>query len=275
MKVVLFCGGFGMRLRQHSESVPKPLVTIGYRPILWHIMKYYAHYGHKDFILCLGWRADVVKQYFLKYDECLSNDFVLTAGGQEVALLNRDIDDWSITFIDTGTNASIGQRLRAVQPHVAGEEMFLANYTDGLSDLDLPAMIKTFEQQDSIATFASVKPRSSFHAVTSSGQGLVQDIHPIEESDVWMNGGFFAFRQEIFDYIRPGEDLINEPFTRLAADAKLTTYKHRGFWGCMDTFKEKQELEDVYTQAHAPWAVWTNGNGAGRPPEPGSNGSGT
>src|SRR4029077_3716052 len=128
MKVVLFCGGLGMRMREYSEAVPKPMVPIGYRPILWHVMKYYAHYGHKDFILCLGYKANVIKQYFLNYDECVSNDFVYSQGGKKLELLTRDIDDWNITFADTGLHANIGQRLRAVRKHLAGEETFLASY---------------------------------------------------------------------------------------------------------------------------------------------------
>ena len=132
MKVVLFCGGLGMRMREYSEAVPKPLVPIGYRPILWHLMKYYAHYGHKDFILCLGYRADAVKNYFLEYNECITNDFVLSEGGKKIEMLNRDIHDWNITFVDTGLMSNIGQRLKAVEEHLHGEEMFLANYSDGL-----------------------------------------------------------------------------------------------------------------------------------------------
>ena len=135
MKVVLFCGGLGMRLRDYSETIPKPMVNIGYRPILWHVMKYYAHYGHKDFILCLGHRADAVKNYFLNYNECASNDFVLSGGGKNLELLNSDIHDWRITFADTGIHSNIGQRLRAVEMHLEGEEEFLANYCDGLTDL--------------------------------------------------------------------------------------------------------------------------------------------
>src|SRR4051812_32379317 len=139
MKVVLFCGGLGMRMREFSEAVPKPMVPIGYRPILWHVMKYYAHHGHKDFILCLGYKADVIKNYFLEYNECLSNDFVLSKGAKNIELLGRDIDDWNITFVDTGLTSNVGMRLRAVQKHLKGEEMFLANYTDGLSDVPLPS----------------------------------------------------------------------------------------------------------------------------------------
>src|ERR1700728_3624546 len=141
MKVVLFCGGLGLRIRD-TDDVPKPMVQIGYRPILWHVMKYYAHFGHKDFILCLGHRADVIKNYFLNYNECVSNDFVLSQGGKKVDLLNSDIDDWNITFVDTGTGSNIGERLKAVEKYLEGEEEFLANYSDGVTDLPLPAQIE-------------------------------------------------------------------------------------------------------------------------------------
>ena len=141
MKVVLFCGGAGMRLRGYVDDVPKPMVQIGTRPILWHLMKYYAHFGHKDFILCLGYKGDVIKHYFLHYDETVSNDFVWSQGGKKLHFLNRDIDDWTITFVETGITATIGERLKAVEPYLQGEEMFLANYGDGLSDLDLPVMV--------------------------------------------------------------------------------------------------------------------------------------
>ena len=137
MKVVLFCGGLGTRLREYSENIPKPMVNIGYRPIIWHVMKYYAHYGHTDFILCLGYRGDVLKQYFLNYEECLSNDFELSQGGRELKLYSRDIEHWNISFVDTGLYSNIGQRLKKVERYLDGEEVFLANYTDGLSDLPL------------------------------------------------------------------------------------------------------------------------------------------
>ena len=168
MKVVLFCGGFGMRIRGFSESIPKPMVPIGYRPILWHVMKYYAHFGHKDFVLCLGWQANVIKEYFLNYDECISNDFVLSKGGREIDLLARDIDDWNITFVDTGHNASIGERLKAVEDHIGSDDVFLANYTDGLSDLDLDHAIEVHSDSNAIATFLSVRPSRSFHVASSN-----------------------------------------------------------------------------------------------------------
>ena len=155
MKVVLFCGGQGMRMREFSETIPKPMVPIGYRPIMWHLMRYYAHFGHKDFILCLGYRGDSIKEYFLNYKEWLSNDFVLSGGGADVQLLSSDIDDWRITFVDTGTHSNIGERLRAVRPHLEGEEIFLANYSDGLTDAPLDRVRSTS------STNVAESPRSS------------------------------------------------------------------------------------------------------------------
>ncbi len=256
MKVVLFCGGFGMRMREYSESIPKPMVKIGNRPILWHIMKYYAHYGHKDFILCLGWNANIIKQYFLQYDECISNDFVLTSGGQSVELLNSDIHDWKITFVDTGARSNIGQRLKAVRQHIAGEEEFLANYTDGLSDVHLPDVIESFRRRKSTASFLSVKPSQSFHSVSILTDGIVSGIEPVSKSGLLMNGGFFVFRKEIFEYLNDGEELIEEPFHRLIQEGKLSSYSYDGFWSCMDTFKEKQDLDDLYASGAPPWAIW-------------------
>jgi glucose-1-phosphate cytidylyltransferase len=260
MKVVLFCGGLGMRLREFSESVPKPMVPVGYRPILWHVMRYYAHHGHKDFILCLGYRGDVIKQYFLKYDETISNDFVMSEGGKKVDLLASDIQEWKITFVDTGLSANVGQRLRAVQHLVEDEEMFLANYADGVSDLPLPAMIDFFRARDAAACFAAVTPTQSFHLVRLEDGGRVRTIQHVKDTGMRVNGGFFVFRPELFEYLRPGEDLVEEPFRRLVAAGKLLAYPHEGFWGCMDTFKDKQLLEDLYARGQVPWEVWkTNG----------------
>ena len=163
MKVVLFCGGAGMRLRGYADDVPKPMVQIGNRPILWHLMKYYAHFGHKDFILCLGHKGNGIKDYFLHYDESVSNDFVWSQGGKKIHFLNRDIDDWTITFVETGANATIGERLKAVEPYLEGEEMFLANYGDGLSDLPLPSMLETFRESNAIASLLLVQPREFRH----------------------------------------------------------------------------------------------------------------
>lgn len=256
MKVVLFCGGQGTRLRDYSEAVPKPLVPIGYRPIIWHLMKYYAHYGHRDFILCLGHKADAIKDYFLNYNEALSNDFVLSEGCKTVELLNHDLRDWRITFVDTGLHSNIGQRLKAVEKHLVGEDMFMANYSDGLTDVHLPTFIEHFRSHDKIASFLAVPPSYSFHLVDQRGDQTVERIHSIHDSGFMMNGGFFIFKQEIFRYLRDGEELVLEPFQRLIQEKQLISYAHKGFWACMDTFKEKQNLDEIYARGEAPWQVW-------------------
>ncbi|HTP26940.1 MAG TPA: glucose-1-phosphate cytidylyltransferase [Anaeromyxobacteraceae bacterium] len=260
MRVVIFCGGLGMRLREYSESIPKPMVPVGYRPILWHLMRYYAHFGHREFILCLGYKGDAIKRYFLEYDETVSNDFVMTSGGKTVELLSSDIQDWKITFVDTGMNSNIGQRLKAVEPHLAGEEMFLANYSDGLSDLPLPDAIEFFARRtEMVGCFVGVTPTSSFHLVSIEDCGKVKAIRHVRDVGMRINGGFFVFRNEIFRWINPGEELVQEPFQRLAAAGRLLSYPYDGFWACMDTFKEKQLLEDMYTRGQTPWEVWKQG----------------
>jgi glucose-1-phosphate cytidylyltransferase len=256
MKVVLFCGGQGMRLREMPEPVPKPMATIGYRPLLWHLMKYYSHFGHRDFVLCLGYRADVIKSYFLNYSECLSNDFVLSNGGKDIELLGKDIDDWKVAFVDTGLTCNVGQRLLRVKRYVEQDEIFLANYADGLSDLPLNTVIEEFRRRDKIACFVGVRPTASFHIVSMESDGTVQEIGHIGKSMFRVNGGFFVFRREIFDYIREGEELVEAPFHRLIAERQLITYPYDGFWACMDTFKEKQQLDELFNKGNAPWEVW-------------------
>jgi glucose-1-phosphate cytidylyltransferase len=255
MKVVLFCGGAGMRLRGYADDVPKPMVQIASRPILWHLMKYYAHFGHKEFILCLGYKGNVIKDYFLNYDESVSNDFVLAQGGKKIHFLNRDIDDWTITFVETGLNATIGERLKAVEPHLAEDEMFLANYGDGLSDLDLPSMIEAFRKSDAVGSLLLVQPTASFDIVKIGPNARVDNILALRDADIWINGGFFVLRSEIFRYLQPGEELVREPFQRLMAKGQLLSHKCVGFWQCMDTFKDQQSLEEL-SQGKAPWKVW-------------------
>ncbi len=255
MKVVLFCGGQGTRLRDYDENVPKPMVTIGYRPIMWHLMKYYAHYGHKDFILCLGYKADVIKKYFIEYNECLSNDFVMSGGGQKVELINSDIHDWKITFVDTGPVSPIGERLRQVRPYLAGEELFLANYTDCLTDLDLDAYVDNFRRRDCVAGLVTVPPSVSFHYVTAEN-GLVESLRDVRRTRLRVNGGFFIFRQAIFDYLRPDEDLVDGPFHRLIEARQLLAYEYDGFWKALDTFKDKQQIDEMLARGERPWEVW-------------------
>ncbi len=256
MKVVLFCGGQGMRLREYSEKIPKPMVPIGYRPILWYVMKYYAHFGHKDFILCLGYQADTIKDYFVKYSEYVSNDFVFSRGGNMLNLLNKDIDDWTITFVDTGISANIGQRLKAVEKYLDGEEIFLANYSDGLTDLPLAQMIDEFHQSNVTGMFMAAQPAQSFHVVTLGENNHVRDINTLAKAGLSVNAGYFIFRHEIFDSLQPGEELVEQPFKRLIARNKLKAYPYRGVFLTMDTFKEKQMLDDMYAKGNTPWEVW-------------------
>ena len=263
MKVVLFCGGAGMRLRGYSEDVPKPMVTIGNRPVLWHVMKYYAHFGHKEFILCLGYKANVIKNYFLQYEESISNDFVFSQGGRQLEFMNRDIDDWKITFADTGLRSTIADRLRLVEPYLEGEEMFLANYSDGLTDFELPKLIEDFSGRDTCASFLSVQPRSSsLDTVQMDADGSVKAIKSMKDANIWVNGGYFVMRRDVFRYIRPGEELVYEPFRRLMAEHKVSSYRYDGFWQCMDTFRDKQILDEMDASGTAPWRLWKNGNGS-------------
>lgn len=254
MKVVLFCGGKGMRMREFSETIPKPMVPVGPRPILWHLMRYYAHYGHRDFVLCLGHRGDYIKRYFLDYEEWQSNDFVLRDGKAE--MLNTDIDDWNITFVDTGLEANVGERLLAVRPHLDGEEMFLANYGDGLSDVDVAAMVGEVERSGATGSFICVPPSQSFHVVKVDDEDRATEFQEAHDAGILVNGGFFVFRSELWDHMRPGEELVNEPLHRLMAERKLLAHRHDGFWMGMDTFKDRQVLDELYQTGRAPWEVW-------------------
>jgi glucose-1-phosphate cytidylyltransferase len=259
MKVVLFCGGLGLRLRDYSEHIPKPMVPIGYRPILWHVMKYFAHFGHHDFILCLGHRGDLIKQFFLNYDECLSNDFTFSNGGKSVALANSDIHDWNITFAETGLQSNIGQRLRAVQKYIGDDEAFLANYSDGLTDLDFDRYLAYARQHDAVATFLSMRPNQSFHLAKTDANGVVTSIQDVVQANLRINAGFFVLKREIFDYMRPGEELVIEPFQRLICERQLAAYEYDGFFAAMDTFKDKQQLDSLYESGRPPWEVWRAG----------------
>ena len=260
-----------MRIKEHSGPIPKPMVRVGYRPILWHLMKYYAHYGHKDFILCLGHGADHVKRYFVDYDETVSNDFVLT-GGKDVELLRSDIHDWRITFVDTGLAACVGERLQAVRPFLGDDEWFLANYADGVTDAPLDRMVDVAQASGRAATFLGVRPNYTSHVIQTDPTGAVTDVQHVTEIGLRINGGFFVMNRRFFDYIEPGEDILGAPAHRMAAVGQLGSYDYEGFWACMDTFKEKTLLEDIYNAGQAPWEVWgdrrVSGDGAPGPARP-------
>jgi len=257
MKVVLFCGGLGTRLREHSNTIPKPLVPIGSRPIIWQLMKYYAEHGHKDFILCLGFQGQMLRDYFLNYDPNLTRDFSIEPGGSRQPN-ESDISDWRITFVDTGLHANIGQRLLRVREHLKDEDVFLANYSDQLSDLPLPTHIDFFQQSGATASFVAVRPTQSFHSVSVVDGGLVSKFESVTNADFWINGGYMILRQEIFDYIEEGEELVEEPFTRLITMQKLYAYRYDGFWAAMDTFKDKIMFDRMDGSGNRPWKVWND-----------------
>ena len=258
MKVVLFCGGLGTRLREHSDTIPKPLVNVGNRPILWHLMRYYAHYGHKDFILALGYRGDLIREFFLNYNACMSHDFELSGGGKtiEVLVSESDINDWRITFVDTGLHSTVGQRLLRVRHYLGGERAFLANYADGLTDLPLDQHVAEFERRAVIASFVAVRTPPSFHCVHAADDGLVTGFGQMSGSEVWINAGFFCFRAGIFDFIEEGDELVEEPFQRLIAERQLSVFRYRGFWQPMDTFKDKITYDRMEGRGECPWMVW-------------------
>jgi glucose-1-phosphate cytidylyltransferase len=243
-------------MREASEVAPKPMIPVGSRPVLLHVMKYYAHFGFTDFVLCLGYKAEAIKHFFLTYNEAMVNDFVLSNGGASVHLLKTDIHDWSVTFVDTGLRSSVGERLRAVRHLLGDDEMFLANYGDTLTDANLPDMIANAKAAKVKASFLAVRPNYSFHLVKVHEDGLVRDISDVTRSDIWINGGYFILRSDFVDEIRPGEDLVEEPFQRLAAERQLLAQRHDGFWAPMDTLKDKQCLEELHESGQAPWQVW-------------------
>ncbi|MHB8397574.1 MAG: sugar phosphate nucleotidyltransferase [Candidatus Limnocylindrales bacterium] len=256
MKVVLFCGGSGIRLPDGGETLPKPMVRVGDRPLLWHVMRSYAHWGMRDFILCLGAQGGLIKDYFLSYDETLTNDFTLSDGGRRIDLHGTDIQDWRIAFADTGQRAEVGARLLAVRDHLEGESVFCANYGDIVTNAPLPELVADFLARDKVAALLSVRPSSSFHVVEAERGGIVTAIRDVAHADLWANGGYYLFRDSIFDYIHGPEDLVAGPFRRLIAEDQLIAYRYDGFWTSLDTLKDLQNLERLHETGRPPWAVW-------------------
>ena len=256
MKVVLFCGGLGTRLREYSEQIPKPLVPIDGRPILWHIMKYYASFGHTEFILCLGYKGEVIREYFQTRERGSSGILPRELARADRSSIERDIRNWKITFVETGLHTNIGGRLLRVRKYLDGDEMFLANYADVLTDLNLNTMIADFSNTNAVAGFTCVTPPYSFHVVSMDEQGTVDGIAELKSSGLKMNGGYLALRNEIFDKLYEGEELVVEGFHRLIGEGRLYAHQFDGFWTCMDTFKEKQALDEMVREGNTPWQIW-------------------
>ena len=257
MKVVLFCGGLGMRMRDGVSTAPKPMAMVGERPLLWHVMRYYAHYGHTDFVLCLGYGASAVKDFFLNYDETRSNDFVIENGARDVKLFSTDISDWRITLVDTGLSSAIGERLRRVRRFVDGEDMFMANYADVLTTAPLPDVIERFKSSNAVASLLAVPPQSSHHVVDIGEDGLITQVTPMQDLRQWENGGYFVLRPQIFDHLNEGEDLVEDAIMRrLVPQRRVLAYPYKGYWSPADTVKERARLEEMYQQGNCPWMIW-------------------
>lgn len=253
MKVVLFCGGRGTRIREYSEAIPKPMIPLGQQPIMRHVMQWYSDYGHDDFVLCLGYKANVIKDFFLNSRPQTFSDCVVSGGGKDIQLLDESTKDWRVTLLDTGIWRNIGERLWAAKDQVKNEKMFLANYSDGLTDVDLNDMIAKFEASDMYGCFLAVRAPLTYHLADIDDTGRVRSFKTTDTSEIWINGGYFIFRPEIFDYMEEGEELVLEPFSRLIADNKLMAYKHQGFWRSMDTLRDWQSLEDMVEHGDMPW----------------------
>lgn len=269
MKVVLFCGGQGQRLRdvgreggfvhKRATDAPKPMHLVGQRPILWHLMKWYAWHGHTEFVLCVGFRAEVVRDWVTGLSEHMVTQPSRLSGVPTYHCLRGEAAGWKITVLDSGIDANIGMRLRAARDLVADEEMFLANYADGLSDVPLGAMVEEAVGTGAVATLLAVPPPESLHAVElSPGSSQVDRIAPMANQGVLVNAGFFVLRPAVFDVMNPGDELVDAPFARLAEVGRLHAYPYKGFWRAMDTAKDRMVLEELWFSGVRPWAVWEN-----------------
>ena len=258
MKVVILCGGLGTRLREETEFRPKPMVEIGGRPILWHIMKCYAHYGLHDFILCLGYKGSVIKEYFLNY-EAMNNDFTICLGQQSPIQFNaqHEEQDYRVTLADTGQDSMTGGRLRRVRKYVP-EQTFMLTYGDGVSDVDICKLLEFHHSHGKLATVTTFRPVSRFGILNINAAREVENFIEKPKGDAWASAGFFVFEPKVFDYL-DGDSCIleKEPLERLAEEGQLMAYHHEGFFYAMDTYREYELLNEIWNNGRAPWKVWS------------------
>jgi glucose-1-phosphate cytidylyltransferase len=256
VKVVILCGGTGTRLREETEFRPKPLVEVGGRPILWHIMKLYAHYGFHDFVLCLGYRGNMIKEYFLNY-EAMNNDFTICLGKKAQLMFNGDHEeqDFCVTLADTGAETLTGGRLKRVARYLSGER-FMVTYGDGVSDVDIPALLEFHKSHGKLATVSTFRPVSRFGILSINAGRQVESFMEKPRADAWASAGFFVFEPEVLNYIDGDITLEREPLQRLAADGQLMAYQHHGFFFAMDTYREYQILNECWNSGDPPWKKW-------------------
>ncbi len=255
---MILCGGQGTRMREETEFRPKALVEVGGRPVLWHLMRHYDFYGYRKFVLCLGYRGGMIKEYFLNY-HWMSSDFTmkLSTGAPSLRAHSSEVEDWEITFVDTGAATQTGGRLARVERYVDGDT-FLANYCDGLSDVDLDRLVEFHRGHGKLATLTGFHPHSKYGVVKVDGQGVVDYFEEKPLMNDLTSGGFFVFHRKVFEYLSTDENCVLEwePFRRLAADRQMALYTHMGFWTCMDTYKEVQTMNSIWNAGDAPWQTW-------------------
>ena len=258
MKVIILAGGYGTRLAEFTETIPKPMVTIGERPILWSIMKRYAHYGHKDFYIALGYKAEVIKKYFLETNQ-VSSDFMLDLSTGKQVIYDRDSVDWTVTLVDTGLNTFTGGRIRRLKSFI-GDEPFLLTYGDGLSDVDIGALIEFHKRKQKMITVTAVRPAARFGELLIDGD-IVQSFKEKPQTEVgWINGGYFVVEPEFLDLIDGDATILEEgPLERAAELGQLAAYKHYGFWQCMDSKRDRDLLNKMHEKGDPPWAQFGNG----------------
>lgn len=268
MKVVILCGGAGTRIRDVAENLPKPMIPIGRYPILWHIMKYYALWGHRQFVLCLGYKGQVIKEFFLNY-EAFTRDFTLTLGATGNVTRYHTVHDeagWEITLADTGLNAMTGARVRQIHKYVEDDDTFLLTYGDGVGDIDLHELVQFHRSHGKIMTVTGVRPPGRFGEITCSAAGIVEEFNEKPQSTGGMiSGGFFVCDRRIFEYLPDRDDLVFEqqPMKQLVQDGQMALFAHHGFWQPMDTFREYTLLNDLYRRGDAPWVKWPQPRGPG------------
>ena len=256
MKTVILCGGLGTRLSEETVVKPKPMVEIGDRPILWHIMKSYSHYNYNSFILALGYKGEKLKEYFLNYTNLTSNLSINLKNGQVLKSENSN-DDWEVQMIDTGIKSMTGGRLHRLEKLLRPDDRFMMTYGDGLGDIDISKLVSFHKEHGKIATMVAVRPPARFGSMTFNENQVLEFKEKPQTGEGWINGGFFIFESEIFKYLH-GDDTVLEadPLEKLARDGQLMAYKHNGFWQCMDTLRDKIYLNKIFNEGSAPWKNW-------------------
>jgi len=256
MKVVILAGGYGTRLAEETDIRPKPMVHIGGWPIIWHIMKLYSHYGFNDFIICLGYKGYMIKEYFANYF-LHQSDVTIDMKENRMEVHNCKAEQWKVTLVDTGSNASTGGRVKRISKYI-GDETFMLTYGDGVGNIDVRGLVEFHKQQKKLATVTAVQPMGRFGTLDMDrADQVVSFLEKPRENGSWINAGFFVLEPRVFDYISEAEPAWeNEPLERLAADRQLVAYKHHEFWKCMDTLRDKMELEHLWQAGSPPWKVW-------------------